>query len=526
MLTERPEWKALQAHRAAMENVHMRGLFADQNRFDRFHIKSGGLLFDYSRNRATDETIKLLLNLAKACKIESWRDRMFSGDKINNSEDRAVLHTALRRPAGEDVSVDGENVMPFIHDTLRKMQSFSKAVRGGLWTGHTGQKIKTIINIGIGGSDLGPLMVCEALAHLPERMDVRFVSNVDGAHLNLTLRGLDPATTLFVIASKTFTTQETMANAITARGWLINAMQDTKAVAKHFVALSTNEKAVAEFGIAPENMFPFRDWVGGRYSLWSAIGLSICLAYGFDTFRALLAGGHEMDRHFQEEPLEGNMPVIMALLGLWYRNFWDAQSYAVLPYAQELHRLPAFLQQLDMESNGKSVDRDGQPLSYATGPVLLGEPGTNSQHSFMQLIHQGTNFVPCDFIGTLEAPIAVGDHHKLLLANMAAQAQALMHGRTAEEAGGDTRRAFSGNRPSNILLLDRLDARHLGMLIALYEHKVFAQGILWNINSFDQWGVELGKTLAGKILSAVDGSIPEGIDSATKYLITRFKKPS
>jgi glucose-6-phosphate isomerase len=527
MLTDLPAWKALQAHRRALESVHMRDLFAaDPRRFDRFHVKSGGILFDYSKHRVTEETMALLLDLAKARDVEGWRKRMFAGDKINTSENRAVLHTALRRPATDKLVVDGEDVMPFIHATLQRMASFSQAVRQGQWTGYTGKRIKTVVNIGIGGSDLGPQMVCEALKHLPDALDTRFVSNVDGAHIVLTLRGLDPETTLFVVASKTFTTQETMTNAATARDWLLAALKDKKAVANHFVALSTNEKAVAEFGIAPENMFPFRDWVGGRYSLWSSIGLPICLAYGFETFRALLDGAYAMDRHFQDAPLEKNIPVIMALLGLWYRDFWDTQSYAVLPYSQNLHRLPAFLQQLDMESNGKGVDRGGKPVPCPTGPVVFGEPGTGNQHSFMQLIHQGTALAPCDFIGFVAAPVPSGDHNRLLLANLVAQSQALMQGRTLAEAGGDPQRVFSGNRPSTTLLLDRLDARHLGMLLALYEHKVFVQGILWNINSFDQWGVELGKTLAGRILESMDAGGPDDADSSTKSLLAHIGRPS
>jgi glucose-6-phosphate isomerase len=526
MLTDLPEWKALQAHRRAMDGAHMRDLFAqDAKRFDSFHIRTGGLLFDYSRHRVTGETMKLLLDLAQARDITGWLDRMFAGEKINTTEKRAVLHTALRRPPGDKVVTDGADIMPFVHETLKRMELFSSDVRRGRRTGHTGKKISTVVNIGIGGSDLGPYMACEALRHLPAGIAARFVSNVDGAHIVRTLADLDPETTLFIVASKTFTTQETMANAATAREWL-QSVFGTDAIAKHFAAVTANEAAAAQFGIGPDAVFPLRDWAGGRYSLWSPVGLPVCLAYGFETFRALLNGAYEMDMHFRQAPIEANMPVIMALLGLWYRDFWDAQTLAVLPYAQNLHRLPAFLQQLEMESNGKSVDRDGKPVACPTAPVLFGEPGTNCQHSFMQMIHQGAALVPCDFIGFTASSAMAGDHHRMLLANMIAQAQALMQGRTLAESGNDPQKVFSGNRPSTALLFDRLDARHLGMLIALYEHKVFVQGILWNINSFDQWGVELGKSLATDILSAVVGSIPAGADATAKALLAYIGKLS
>ena len=490
-LTEKPEWMALEKHRKAIENVCVRDLFAaDPQRAQKFTASCGGLALDYARHRTTDETIKLLLDLAHACDVEDWRDRMFAGEKINNTEDRPVLHTALRRPASDCVIVDGENVMPFVHDILERMKKFSNAVRAG-------GKIKTVVSIGIGGSDLGPRMVCEALG--VGSLDVRFVSNVDGAHIHQTLADLRPETTLFLIASKTFTTQETMANAHAARQWIANALGDA-AVKNHFVALSTNEKAVTEFGIAPENMFPFRDWVGGRYSLWGAIGLPVCMAHGFDKFSALLDGAHAMDRHFQTAPPAQNMPVILALMGIWYRNFWGAQSYAVLPYAQDLRAFPAWLQQTDMESNGKNVDRNGNRVGYETGPVVFGAPGTDCQHSFMQLVHQGTSLTPCDFIGVRKPLSPHAEQHRMLLANMEAQAQALMIGRDLKNSGGNPHKAFEGNRPSNTIMLERLDAYHLGMLLALYEHKIFVQGVIWNINSFDQWGVELGKVLAAGIL--------------------------
>ncbi len=523
MLNERPEWAALAKHRAAMETVSIQSLFAkDAQRFDKFHVSSDGMLLDYSKHRATGETIKLLTALARACDLEGWRDRMFSGDAINDSENRAVLHTALRRPPADSVVVDGENVMPFVHGVLKQMQAFTDSVLSKQWKGHTGKPIDTVVNIGIGGSDLGPYMVCEALKPFKTRLDVRFVSNVDGAHIHETLKGCDPETTLFIVASKTFTTQETMANADTAKTWLLKSLQDPSAITRHFVALSTNETAVRAFGIAPENMFPFRDWVGGRYSLWSAIGLSICLSVGFSSFEKLLAGAHAMDTHFRSAPLEKNMPVLMGLLGLWYRNFWNAESIAVLPYSQYLHRFTAFLQQMDMESNGKSVDRQGRRVSYETGPIVFGEPGTNGQHAFYQLIHQGTSLIPCDFIGAVSIENDLHAHQRILLANMVAQAQALMDGRGLAASGNDPQKVFEGNRPSTTILLDRLDPYRLGMLIALYEHKVFVQGILWNINSFDQWGVELGKVLAKNILGSMDNPTGAKADSSTAGLMARI----
>lgn len=518
-LSSTPLWQKLDDHRCAMKNSTISDFFAaDPERAEKFSLSHDGLYCDYSKHRITGETMGLLCDLARAAKVETWRDRMFAGAAINTSENRAVLHTALRRPAQDEVFVAGENIMPFIHDVLGQMKDFSEAVRGGSWNGHTGKAIKSIVNIGIGGSDLGPLMVCEALKpYAQENISVRFVSNIDGSHIHETLKDCDPETTLFIIASKTFTTQETMTNAGTAKEWLLDALKDENAIARHFVALSTNEDAVTAFGIAADNMFPFRDWVGGRYSLWSAIGLSICCAVGFDRFAELLRGAHAMDRHFQTAPLEKNMPVIMALLGVWYRNFWDAPSLAVLPYAQYLHRFPAFLQQLDMESNGKSVSRDDRRVQNATGPIVFGEPGTNGQHAFYQLIHQGTTVIPCDFIAPIESPSPYKNHHKILLANMIAQGQALMQGRDLAASDNKPQKVFEGNRPSTTILMDRLDAYHLGQLIALYEHKVFVQGAIWDINSFDQWGVELGKILAKNILQTENGS-GSTLDSSTAAL--------
>lgn len=512
------EWKDLLSHRQAMEGVSMRSLFAkDEKRFDKFSLSFDGLLFDYSKNRITEETIQKLVSLAKASDVEGWRDRMFAGDMINSTEKRAVLHTALRRPATDSVIVDGENVMPFVHEVLGRMKDFSNAVRSGAWKGHTGKAIRHIINIGIGGSDLGPYMVCEALKpYQADNIEMHFVSNVDGTHLAETLKKVDAETTLFIVASKTFTTQETMANATAARLWLVDKLGDEKAVAKHFCALSTNIPAAQSFGIDADNVFPFKDWVGGRYSLWSAIGLSICFAVGFDNFRKLLDGAHAADTHFRTAPLDKNIPVLMALIGLWYRNFWDANSYAVLPYDQYLHRFAAFLQQMDMESNGKSVDRDGKAITdYDTGPILFGEPGTNGQHAFYQLIHQGTPLIPCDFIAPKKSHNPIANQHTLLLNNMLAQAQALMQGKTLDEAGGDVFRVFEGNRPSNIFLFDEITPYALGTLIALYEHKVFVQGVIWNINSYDQYGVELGKELAKNIESGKTTDL----DASTRALL-------
>jgi Glucose-6-phosphate isomerase len=542
-LTRSPAWEALVRHREEVSTLHMRDLFAaDPDRFDRFSMEACGLLFDYSKNRITEETRALLLDLARQQRVEEWRDRMFAGEKINITEDRAVLHTALRNRSNRPVLVDGQDVMPEVNGVLHRMERFVKQVRDGAWTGYTGHPITDVVNIGIGGSDLGPVMVTEALTpYLHPQIGVHFVSNVDGTHISETLEWLDPETTLFVISSKTFTTQETLTNAHTARRWFLETAGDPAHVARHFVAVSTNEAEVKKFGIDPANMFGFWDWVGGRYSLWSAIGLSIALGIGMDRFYELLDGAHAMDEHFRTAPLDRNMPVLMGMLGVWYRNFWDAQSHAVLPYDQYMHRFPAYLQQLDMESNGKSVDREGNRVHYATGPVVFGEPGTNGQHAFYQLIHQGTSLVPCDFLAPAETHNPVGDHHRILLSNFFAQPEALMRGKTADEVRAEMaksgkspaeieplvpHRVFEGNKPSNSILFKKLDPRTLGALIALYEHKVFVQGIVWNINSFDQWGVELGKQLAGKILPELQDG-PTGAlthDSSTNGLIGWYRK--
>jgi glucose-6-phosphate isomerase len=539
-LTGSPAWQALAAHAAAMEETHLRALFAaDAERFSGFSLEQEGLLLDYSKNRVSGETMGLLFDLARAADLEAWRDHMFQGERINLTEDRAVLHIALRNRANRPIMVDGEDVMPAVNAVLEQMRGFSEAVRSGAWRGHTGETITHIVNIGIGGSDLGPLMVCEALKPF-QRTDLtpHFVSNVDGAHLVHTLETLDPARTLFVIASKTFTTQETMTNAASARAWLIERLGDEAAVAKHFVAVSTNAEAVAAFGIDTANMFEFWDWVGGRYSLWSAIGLPIALAIGMDRFEELLAGANATDEHFRTVPLERNQPVILALLGIWYRNFLGAASHAVLPYDQHLHRLAAYLQQGDMESNGKFVRRDGEQVDYATGPIIWGEPGTNGQHAFYQLIHQGTELVPADFIAAAEAQTPLGDHQAKLLANFLAQTEALAFGKTEAEARAELEeqglsgealeallphKVFQGNRPTNSILYQKLTPEMLGRLIALYEHKIFTQGIIWNINSFDQWGVELGKQLAKVILPELegDGTI-DSHDSSTNGLNNRI----
>ncbi|AWK86669.1 glucose-6-phosphate isomerase [Azospirillum thermophilum] len=536
-LTSSPAWTALAAHRRAMDGTRMRDLFAaDPGRFATFSLEAAGLFLDYSKNRITAETLGLLLDLARQQDVEGWRDRMFAGERINTTENRAVLHTALRNRSNRPVPVDGRDVMPDVNGVLERMGRFATAVRDGIWTGYTGQPITDVVNIGIGGSDLGPVMATEALKpYLHPHIGVHFVSNVDGTHMAEALKWLDPETTLFIVASKTFTTQETLANAHTARRWFLETAGDEAHVARHFVAVSTNEAEVRKFGIDPNNMFGFWDWVGGRYSLWSAIGLSIAIAIGPDRFAELLAGAHEMDEHFRTAPLDRNMPVILAMLGLWYIDFWDAKSYAVLPYDQYLHRFPAYLQQLDMESNGKSVTRDGEPVDYATGPVLFGEPGTNGQHAFYQLIHQGTELIPCDFIAPAVSHNPIGDHHRILLSNVLAQPEALMRGKTADEVRAEMgkagkapaeiealvpHRVFAGNKPSNTILMNSLTPAALGALIALYEHKIFVQGIVWNINSFDQWGVELGKQLANTILPELaDGPKPGAHDASTSGLI-------
>ncbi len=540
--TALPAWQTLANHADAMASVHLRTLFADDpGRFERFSFEEDGLLLDLSKNRITEETLRLLADLARDVDLEGWRDRMFSGEAINVTEGRAVLHVALRNRSGRPILVDGEDVMPAVDAVLDRMRAFTERVRGGEWRGHGGDTITDIVNIGIGGSDLGPLMVTEALKPYA-RKDLRahFVSNVDGAHLHHCLEGLDPARTLFIVASKTFTTQETMTNAGSARAWLIDKLGDERAVAKHFVAVSTNAEAVSAFGIDTANMFEFWDWVGGRYSLWSAIGLPIALAIGMDRFDELLDGAHAMDEHFRTTPLERNMPALLGLVGVWYRNFFGACSHAVLPYDQHLHRLPAYLQQGDMESNGKTIRRDGERVDYATGPIIWGEPGTNGQHAFYQLIHQGTELIPADFIAAAFAQTPLGDHQEKLLANFLAQTEALAFGKTAAEAraeleaaglSGDALEAlvphkvFEGNKPTSSILYPKLTPHMMGRLIALYEHKIFTQGIVWGINSFDQWGVELGKQLASVILPELesDGEVT-GHDSSTNGLIDRIRQ--
>ena len=541
-LTSSAAWQALFAHYQIMEPRHMRQMFQeDASRFKTFSIKAGSLLLDYSKNRINLDTRNLLVDLAQHAGLPAAIERMFSGDKINITEQRAVLHTALRNRSDRPILVDGRDVMPDVRRVLGAMREFSDHVRSGRHAGHTGRAITDIVNLGIGGSDLGPLMACEALKPYGSKtLRAHFVSNVDATHLVETLKKLDAATTLFIVSSKTFTTQETLTNARTARAWLIEQLGDEAAVASHFAAVSTNLDATAAFGISPQHVFEFWDWVGGRYSLWSAIGLPIALFVGMDRFDDLLAGAHEMDMHFRTAPLEQNMPVIMGMLDIWYGNFFGAASHAVLPYDQYLHRFPAYLQQLEMESNGKSVDMDGLSVDYDTGMVVWGEPGTNGQHAFYQLIHQGTRMIPADFLAPLMSQNPVGDHHAILLANCFAQTEALMIGKTRDEARAELtaqgmpedalkallpHKVFAGNRPTNTLLFDRLDPRTLGMLIALYEHKVFVQGIVWNINSFDQWGVELGKQLAGKILpELLDASTGGSHDNSTAGLIAHYRQ--
>jgi glucose-6-phosphate isomerase len=540
-LTESPAWKALQAHHRQVSSLHLRDLFRqDPLRFQKFTIRFNDLLLDYSKNRITEETMALLLALPRELGVGGWIERMFGGEKINVTEKRAVLHVALRNRSEHPVLVDGEDVMPKVRAVLAQMRAFSAAVREGSFKGYSGKPIRNLVNIGIGGSDLGPLTVTEALQpYRGEGPRAHFVSNVDGTHLWETIERLDPETTLFIVASKTFTTQETLTNARSAREWLVRALGSPAAVARHFVAISTNSQAVADFGIDPRNMFAFWDWVGGRYSLWSAIGLSIAVSMGMDHFEELLTGAHEMDDHFRTAPFQRNMPVVLALLGVWYGNFFGATSHAILPYDQSLHRLAAYLQQLDMESNGKTATRDGSRVDYPTGPIIWGEPGTNGQHAFYQLLHQGTRLVPADFIVPLECHHPFENHHRILLANFFAQTEALMRGKTESEARAELERAgrgadevesllphkvFEGNRPSNSIILKKLTPRALGGLLALYEHKVFVQGVIWNINSFDQWGVELGKQLAQTILPELSGPEPvEGHDSSTNGLINYFK---
>lgn len=540
-LTRSSAWLALSTHQSVICQQTMREMFrSDANRFDKFSLRLDGLLFDYSKNLISTETLSLLLDLARQSGINAWIERQFTGEKINTSERRAVLHTALRNPPGQSVQVDGKDIMPDVHRVLEHIRRFTDAVRSGQAVGHTGKKIRHVINIGIGGSALGPLMACEALKpYAAADLTAHFVSNVDATDIAETLKKIDPETTLFIVSSKTFTTQETLANAHTARAWLIEHLGAEAAVAKHFAAVSTNLEATSKFGINPENVFEFWDWVGGRYSLWSAIGLPIALYIGMDNFRRLLAGAHAMDEHFRSAPLEKNMPVILGMLGIWYGNFFGVGSYAILPYDQYLQHFPAYLQQLEMESNGKRVDRDGNVVDYDTHFTVWGEPGTNGQHSFYQLIHQGTRMVPTDFLAPLSSHNPIGDHHTMLLSNCFAQTEALMLGKTEDEARAELKtqgltdeaiaallpyKVFPGNRPSNTLLFEKLDPYTLGMLIALYEQKIFVQSVVWNINAFDQWGVEFGKQLASKLLPELQSKeLVTSHDCSTNNLINLFR---
>jgi glucose-6-phosphate isomerase len=534
-VSQRPAWKALKAHYETVHSLHLRQLFADDpKRSERFAFEATGIYLDYSKNRITAETLQLLLQLAEESALRERIDAMFRGDKINVTEKRAVLHVALRAPRGHKILVDSEDVVPKVHSVLDKMSKFSSRVRSGEWKGQTGKRIRNIVNIGIGGSDLGPAMAYEALRHYSERsLTFRFVSNIDGTDFAEAVYGLDPAETLFIISSKTFTTLETMTNAQTARAWSLKTLKDEKSVAKHFVAVSTNAKEVAKFGIDTANMFEFWDWVGGRYSYDSAIGLSLMIAIGPDHFREMLAGFHAMDEHFRTAPFERNLPVLLGLLGVWYNNFFGAQTIAILPYDHYLGRLSAYLQQLDMESNGKHVDVEGNLVDYQTGAIVWGTPGTNGQHAYYQLIHQGTKIIPCDFIGFCQTLNPLGRHHELLMANFFAQTEALAFGKTAQEVEADgvpafqvPHRTFEGNRPTNSILLERLTPETLGKLIALYEHKVFVQGTLWRINSFDQWGVELGKVLAGRIIPELESRAEPKLthDRSTNSLIERYRR--
>ena len=534
-LTDRPAWRALQDHYAKISSTHLRDLFAsDSKRGENFALEAAGLYFDYSKHRITAETIQLLLALAEACGLRAHIDAMFRGDKINRTENRAVLHVALRAPRTQSILVDGHDVVPDVHAVLNRMAAFSHRVRNGQWLGHSGKRIRNVINVGIGGSDLGPVMAYKALRHYSSRaMTFRFVSNVDGTDFAEATRDLDPAETLFIISSKTFTTLETMTNAHTARDWLLASLHDDQAVASHFVAVSTNAAEVAKFGINTDNMFGFWDWVGGRYSMDSAIGLSTMLAIGPDHFHSMLEGFHTMDEHFRTAPFAQNLPVLMGLLSVWYNDFFGAQTVAVLPYDQYLERFPAYLQQLTMESNGKHVTLDGVTVNYQTGPIFWGEPGTNGQHSFYQLIHQGTRLIPCDFIAFHHSLNPLGRHQNLLLANVFAQSEALAFGKTPDQVKAEgtpdwllPHRLFEGNRPSTTILADQLTPRVLGTLVALYEHSVFTQGTIWNINSFDQWGVELGKALAQRIIPELESKVepPLNHDSSTNALIRRYRR--
>lgn len=542
-LTELASWQKLKTHFDQTSSLQMRDLFEkDPSRFDKFSLKFNDILVDYSKNRITEETLKLLFDLAKERDVKGWTEAMFKGEKINNTEGRAVLHVALRNRSNTPVIVDGKDVMPEVNKVLDKMKKFCEQVRSGAWKGYTGKSITDVVNIGIGGSDLGPYMVTEALKpYAKAGLNVHFVSNVDGTHIAETLKAVNPETTLFIIASKTFTTQETITNAESAKSWFLATAKDQKAVAKHFAALSTNAKEVSAFGIDTENMFEFWDWVGGRYSLWSAIGLSIAVYIGFENFEKLLAGAHDMDNHFRNEPLENNIPAILALLGVWYNNFYGAESHAILPYDQYMHRFAAYFQQGDMESNGKRVTRDGDVIEgvYQTGPIIWGEPGTNGQHAFYQLIHQGTKLIPSDFLAPVQTQNPVSDHHEKLLANFFAQTEALMKGKTEAEAKAELEKeglkgealekllphkVFPGNRPTNSIFFKKLTPETLGALVAMYEHKIFVQGMIWGVNPYDQWGVELGKQLAKKILAELPGDTKvTSHDASTNGLINYYK---
>lgn len=537
-----PAWVALQAHFETMKETHMRELFAnDPARFDKFSVEVGSLLLDYSKNIVTDETMGLLEELVKAADVQAMAKRMFSGEKINTTEGRAVLHVALRNRSNSPIVVDGKDVMPEVNEVLGRIKGFVEQVRSGAWKGFTGKSITDVVNLGIGGSDLGPVMVTEALKPYCKRdLKVHFVSNVDATHIAEVLREVDAETTLFLVASKTFTTQETMTNAGTAKDWLLSKLADPAAIARHFAALSTNGEAVSQFGIDTANMFGFWDWVGGRYSSWSAIGTSIAIAIGWDNFESFLAGAHAMDTHFLAAPFRSNVPMLLATLGIWYGNFFGAETHAILPYDQYMHRFPAYFQQADMESNGKRVRRDGLAVSVQTGPIIWGEPGTNGQHAFYQLMHQGTKLIPADFLAPVVSHNPIGDHHPILLSNYFAQTEALMMGKTAAEAEAELKagglegdalaallphKVFPGNKPTNSILFDKLDPFTLGGLIAMYEHKIFVQGVVWDVNSFDQWGVELGKQLAKKILPELRGAAPvTSHDASTNGLINRYKK--
>ena len=543
-ISQTPVWKKLEEHQKAIASTQMRDLFKqDPDRFKKFHLTFNDILLDFSKNRITDETLGLLLKLAKEADVPGWAKKMFSGEKINITEDRAVLHIALRNRSNTPILVDGKDVMPEVNAVLAHMKEFSEAIRSGAWKGYTGKAITDVVNIGIGGSDLGPVMATEALRPYGKPgLRVHFVSNIDGTHIAEVLKQIQPETTVWIVASKTFTTQETITNATTAKEWFLKAAKDPAHVAKHFVALSTNEKEVTKFGIDKKNMFAFWDWVGGRYSLWSAIGLSIAVFIGMDNFDQLLAGGHAMDQHFLNTPLEKNLPAILGLVGIWYNNFFGAQTQAILPYDQYMHRFPAYFQQGDMESDGKGVDRSGASMrgTCETGPIIWGEPGTNGQHAFYQLIHQGTKIIPCDFLAPIETQNPIGQHHDILLSNFFAQTEALMKGKTANEVREELQKQgmsgeklealvphkqFPGNRPTNSIMFKKLTPFTLGSLIAMYEHKIFTQGIVWNINSFDQWGVELGKQLAKAILPELEkpGKIASH-DSSTNGLINHYKE--